>query len=80
MSAADHGETDRAILTLQATVKDIAARLALVEARVDTLENPESDPARSLAALADRIDAATPGKVPGNEVEKLESRESVTVN
>ena len=37
MSAADHGETDRAILTLQATVKDLSARLVQLEARVDAL-------------------------------------------
>ena len=55
-----------------------SARLTLVEARVDALENPESGHARSLAALADKIDSETPGKVPGFEVDKMEARARLT--
>lgn len=56
---------------------DIAARLAQLETRVDTLESnglPSGRNARALAALADRIDQSTPGKVPSYESDKLEAR------
>lgn len=62
---------------LGAKVADLSARLAMAESRLDTLENPENPAdrnARSLAAFADKIDADTPGKVPGYELEKLETQ------
>lgn len=65
MSAADLG----------AKVADLAARLAMAEARLHALENPENRASRSLAELADRIDADTPGKVPSYETAKLEAQE-----
>ena len=64
MSAADLG----------ARVADLSARLAMAESTLDALENPADRASRGLAALADRIDADTPGRVPGYETEKLEAR------
>ena len=80
MSAANHGETDRAILALQATVKDLSARLAIAESRLDALENPESPldrGRRGLAELQDKIDKDNPDRVPGNSVAEL-SRQRLT--
>ena len=73
--SADAGQDGRDMLALQARVSDLFARVAQVEAKVAELSEKSADPARSLAALADKIDAATPGRVHGNEVEKMESRE-----
>ena len=47
MSAADHGETDRAMSTLQAKVLRLVAEVARLEARVDALES-ESSPDESV--------------------------------
>ncbi len=69
MSAADLG----------ARVADLSARLAMVEHRLNALEESPVDRAsQSLAELADRIDARTPGKVPSNAVSELEARERLT--
>ena len=60
---------------LGAKVADLSARLAMVEHRLDALEtSPQDRIARALAALADKIDAQTPGRVPANETAKAEAR------
>ena len=48
----DAGKDIRDMLALQATVKDLAARLAMAESRLDALENPESRNAHALAEMA----------------------------
>ena len=69
MSAADLG----------AVVAALSARVAMTEARLDALETPSQDrAAHGLAELADKIDADTPGKVPGYEMQKLEARKRLT--
>ena len=69
MSAADLG----------ARVADLSARLAQLESTVARLEtnglpSGQNRTARALAALADRIDQSTPGRVPGYETQKLEAQ------
>lgn len=65
---------------LGAAVADLSARLAMAESRLDALEtnglpSGRNRAARGLAEMADKIDSETPGKVPGYELQKLESRE-----
>lgn len=75
--SADAGKDGRDMLALQARVSDLSARVTQLEAKVAGLsESP--DHARALATLSDQIDAATPGKVPGYEMQKLEARKRLT--
>ena len=55
----------------------VQGMLKALGGRVLALENPTSEmdrAARGLAAFADKIDAATPGKVPAHEVAKAEAQ------
>lgn len=77
--SADAGADHRTMLALQATVKDLSARLVQLEAKVAGLSEPALNrAARGLAEFQDRIDAETPGKVPAYESDKLESRKRLT--
>ena len=68
----------RATETLQATVKDLSARVTQLEARVNTCEPAIGRAHRGLAELTDKLDANTPGKVPAYESDKLEARARLT--
>ena len=77
--SADAGADQRAMAALQATVKDLSARLVQLEVKVARLSEPALDrAARGLAEMADKIDAANPDRVPGNSVEQLEARKRLT--
>lgn len=56
------------------TLLSLSARVKTLESTVARLSEKSENPARALAALADKIDAATPGRVRGCETEKLEAR------
>ena len=82
--SADAGADHRAMLALQermdradAETAKLQGQLKALGNRVVALENPESDMDRAhqgLAEMADKVDAATPGKVPGHSVAELAKR------
>ncbi len=75
--SADAGKDGRDMLALQAKVKDLSARLAMAETRLDALETPESAVDRAhqgLREIQERIEDADPGRVKGYEQEKFEER------
>lgn len=64
------GRQDAELVKVQGMLKALGGRVL-------ALENPTSEmdrAARGLAAFADKIDAATPGKVPAHEVAKAEAQ------
>ena len=78
MSAADHGETDRAMLTLQAKLSEVVASQARLEARVVALEesagpSPEVDPAMPSRAerdaMRERLRARTLAGIEANKAD-----------
>lgn len=81
---ADAGADGRAMTSLQATVKDLGARLVALETARAVLEGSNDAfavdrAACGLAEMSDKIDADTPGKVPAYESDKLKERKLTAV-